>query len=135
MAPQPPPWRSSPLSALLAVGLLILLVSWPAPVRAETTASAQRFHCDGDPLSALLVPGPMDEPGIPDPSTGPVPVGGFVVLHWRDLNLQLPRTNNAGTASFTDGTWWWSLDDPARPRLRLRRSRGDVQDFVCEVAV
>lgn len=134
MAPQPPAWRRIQRAALLAVGLLFFLVSWPAPLRADTTASAEAFHCDGDPLSALLFPGPMDEPGITDPTTGPVPVGRFVVLHWRDLNLQLPRTNNAGTASFTDGKWWWSLEDPTHPRFRLRRSRGDVQDFACEAA-
>ncbi|MCS5699187.1 hypothetical protein NZK32_09070 [Cyanobium sp. FGCU-52] len=134
MPAQPPAWRSLPLPAVLAAALLILLLSWAGPVRADTTAAAAAFRCDGDPLSARLVPGAMDEPGIPDPTSGPVPVGGFVVLQWRDLSLQLPRTNNAGPASFTDGKWWWSLEDPAHPRFRLRRSRGDVQDFACEAA-
>jgi hypothetical protein len=120
------------MPAVLAAALLILLLSWAWPALADTTASAAAFRCDGDPLSALLVPGAMDEPGIPDPTSGPVPVGGFVVLQWRDLSLQLPRTNNAGPASFTDGKWWWSLEDPLHPRFRLRRSRGDVQDFACE---
>ena len=134
MPARTPAWRRFSLPAVLAAALLILLVSWAGPVRADTTASAEAFRCDGDPLRAQLVRGAMDEPGIPDPSSGPVPVGGFVVLHWRDLSLQLPRTNNAGPASFTDGQWWWSLEDPAHPRFRLRRSLGDVQDFACEAA-
>jgi len=97
-------------------------------------AKRSLYRCDGDPLAADLVRGAVDDPAIPDPSSGPVPVGGFVVLHWRDLNLQLPRTNNAGAASFTDGRWWWSLETPDHPRFRLRRSRGDVQDFSCDPA-
>ena len=74
-----------PLPAALAAALLILLVAWASPVRADTTASVEAFRCEGDPLSAQLVRGAMDEPGIPDPTSGPVPVGGFVVLHWRCL--------------------------------------------------
>jgi hypothetical protein len=92
------------------------------------------YRCDGDPLAADLVRGAVDDPAIPDPSSGTVPVGGVVVLHWRDRNLQLPRTNNAGATSFTDGRWWWSLEVPDQPRFRLRRSRGDVQEFSCEPA-
>ena len=109
------------LVGLVPVGLA-LADSGPKPVA---------YLCDGEPLEALLVKGGMDDPTIPDPSTAPVPVGGFVVLQWRGLSLQLPRTNNAGPASFTDGKWWWSLEDPAHPRFRLRRGRGDVQDFRC----
>jgi hypothetical protein len=73
--------------------------------------------------------GPVDAPGIPNTLAGTVP-GAFVVLRWRDLTLQLPRTNNAGDPSYTDGKWWWSLEEPDHPRFRLRR--GDVVDFACE---
>jgi hypothetical protein len=63
-----------------------------------------------------------------------VPVGGGVVLRWRDFSLQLPRTNNAGPASFSDGKWWWSLEDPAHPRFLLRQPWGTVEAFPCEPA-
>ena len=53
---------------------------------------------------------------------------------WETIALQLPRTNNAGAPSFTDGKWWWSLEDPAHPRFRLRRGGGAVEDFACERA-
>jgi len=119
------------------VGLLVLLLAgsaWPDLAWADSGPSPQAYRCDGDPLTALLVKGPMDDPSIPDPSTAPVPVGGSVVLAWRGLSLQLPRTNNAGPASFSDGKWWWSLEDPTHPRFRLRRPLGDIQDFACELA-
>jgi hypothetical protein len=73
----------------------------------------------------------MDDPTIPDPSDAPVPVGGGVVLRWRQVSLQLPRTNNAGPASFSDGQWWWSLEDPARPRFRHHRPLGETEEFAC----
>lgn len=117
------------------VGLLILLLvgsGWPDLAWAASPPSLQAYSCAGDPLTALLVKGPMDEPNIPDPSTAPVPIGGSVVLQWRGLSLQLPRTNNAGPASFSDGKWWWSLADPAHPSFRLRRPFGDIEDFACE---
>jgi hypothetical protein len=56
--------------------------------------------------------------------------GAFVVLRWRGLSLQLPRTNNAGAPSYTDGQWWWSLEDPQRPRFQ--RSRGLIETYACE---
>ncbi|MFM7268595.1 MAG: hypothetical protein ACKOZT_08435 [Cyanobium sp.] len=124
------------LAALLAM-LLAALPGWIAPDAAQAAGSGgqlSRYRCDGEPLLAELIRGAVDEPAIPDPSHAPVPVGGVVLLHWRQLDLQLPRTNNAGPASFTDGRWWWSLEDPAHPRLRLRNGGGGVQDFVCEAA-
>jgi hypothetical protein len=118
------------LVALLALPLGLLLPG-PAPARAANALPPQAYVCDGDPLIAELVRGPMDDPAIPDPSAAPVPVGGWVVLRWRELSLQLPRTNNAGQASFSDGKWWWSLEDPARPRFRLRQPLGDPREFTC----
>ena len=126
--------RRRPAGGRLAGLLVVWLVAsaWATPAWADTALIPRAYICAGEPLSALLVKGPMDEPAIPDPSTAPVPIGGSVVLSWRGLSLQLPRTNNAGPASFSDGKWWWSLEDPAHPRFRLRRPLGDIQDFVCE---
>ena len=76
------------------VGLLILLLvgsGWPDLAWAASPPSPQAFRCDGDPLTALLVKGPMDDPSILDPAVAPVPVGGSVVLSWRALSLQLQR--------------------------------------------
>jgi hypothetical protein len=157
LRPLPPGWlgwlrrasRAVLLAPLLllcfcpAVGLAVGLAVAPAPALAlqppglpDPLPGVRRslYRCDGDPLAADLVRGAVDDPAIPDPSSGTVPVGGVVVLHWRDLNLQLPRTNNAGATSFTDGRWWWSLEVPDHPRFRLRRSLGDVQEFSCEPA-
>lgn len=126
-----PPLIGSVPACLAALLLCMLLAA--APGWADLPV-AQSFRCEGEPLTALLVRGAVDDPAIPDPSRAPVPVGGFVVLEWRDLRLQLPRTNNAGPASFTDGKWWWSLEDPTHPRFRLRRGLGDLQDFACEAS-
>lgn len=147
----PPAWRSfgptavvpglrrALLGALLLVVLIALpsmaaVVMHPAAALAAAGGAPAHYRCDGDPLEVLLVRGAVDDPAIPDPSAASVPVGGFAVLRWRELSLQLPRTNNAGPASFTDGRWWWSLEDPTHPRFRLRRALGDVQDFRCEPA-
>ncbi|MEB3316771.1 MAG: hypothetical protein VKO39_01315 [Cyanobacteriota bacterium] len=143
MASATPVWRRrSPVAGLARWGALLLgglalcalcgLCGGPA--RADTSLPPLAYRCDGDPLIAELVRGPMDDPSIPDPSAAPVPVGGWVVLRWRELNLQLPRTNNAGEASFSDGKWWWSLEDPAHPRFRLRQPLGDPREFACEAA-
>jgi hypothetical protein len=126
-------WRDAARALVGLLAGLVLSLS-PLPSWADEAPRPEAYLCDGEPLSALLVKGPMDEPAIPDPSSGPVPIGGNVVLAWRGLSLQLPRTNNAGPASFSDGKWWWSLEDPAHPRFRLRRPLGDIQDFTCERA-
>ena len=113
--------------------MVALALLQPPPAFATASAAmAEPYRCDGEPLTARLVAGPVDEPALPHPSTAPVPVGGFVVLEWHGQHLQLPRTNNAGPASFTDGQWWWSLEDPDHPRFRRRRGLGDVQDVRCE---
>jgi hypothetical protein len=126
-------WRSAARALVGLLAGLVLSLS-PLPSWADEAPRPEPYLCDGEPLTALLVKGPMDEPAIPDPSSGPVPIGGNVVLAWRGLSLQLPRTNNAGPASFSDGKWWWSLEDPVHPRFRLRRPLGDIQDFTCERA-
>jgi len=122
---------------VVAVGwllsLAILLAPFPlAAAWALNSPPAQSYRCDGEPLTALLVRGAMDEATIPDPSNAVVPIGGYVVLQWQGISLQLPRTNNAGSASFTDGKWWWSLEDQDHPRFRLRGGLGAIQDFACD---
>lgn len=122
-------------AALLGLQLLVLLlvqpVVQPAPVwaLAGAPAPAEHYRCDGDLLIVQIFNGPVDAEGIPNRSAG-TPPGAFVVLQWRGLSLQLPRTNNAGAPSYTDGRWWWSLVDPDHPEFRQRR--GAVERFSCE---
>jgi hypothetical protein len=120
---------ASAIVRVLARALVIVLLlgfTAVAPLGAATTSS---YLCAGDPLEALADNGAVDDPGIPNQAAGTVP-GAFVVLRWRGLSLQLPRTNNAGAPSYTDGQWWWSLEDPQRPRFQ--RSRGSIETYACE---
>jgi hypothetical protein len=114
------------LLALLLIVCLGLGAPWSAPVRA---ASGIAYLCEGDPLLAIADNGAVDASDIPNTAAGTVP-GATVVLEWRGLHLQLPRTNNAGAPSYSDGLWWWSLEDPDQPRF-LRR-RGPVESFMCQ---
>ena len=111
------------LGAWLLVALPGAMEAAPIPITTE-----QRYLCEGDPMIARVDNGAVDALDIPNVSGGTVP-GAFVVLRWRDLSLQLPRTNNAGAPSYSDGKWWWSMEDPEHPRFLLRR--GDVQEFSC----
>ena len=125
--------RSRAMVWKLLLSLVIMLASFPLSAAwAQNTPTVQSFRCDGEPLTARLERGALDEATIPDPSSSSVPIGGYVVLQWQGLSLQLPRTNNAGPASFSDGKWWWSLEDQDHPRFRLRRGLGDIQDFACD---
>ena len=108
----------------LVLVLLLLLVapaSWAAAV-------PERYLCDGDGLEAMLHNGAVDASEIPNSEAGTVP-GAFIVLQWRGLSLQLPRTNNAGIPSYTDGRWWWQAEDPDRPNFR--EYRGSVKTYAC----
>lgn len=117
-------------AAMVAVLALVLLPLLQAPAPA-LAASPEAYRCDGDPLLALADNGAVDAIGIPNTAAGTVP-GAFVVLRWRGVTLQLPRTNNAGAPSYTDGKWWWSLEDPAAPRFQQRQ--GSVISYACERA-
>ena len=108
----------------LVVVLLMLLVT-PA---ATAAAVPERYLCDGDALEAILHNGAVDARTIPNSEGGTVP-GAFIVLRWRGLSLQLPRTNNAGIPSFTDGRWWWQAVEPGRPDFK--EHRGSVKTYVC----
>jgi hypothetical protein len=122
---------------MLSLGLLLVVAGWQAPalaLQAEALASPAAIHyrCEGELLLATTLRGPVDDPSLPDPTTGPVPMGGFVLLDWGQQHLQLPRSNNAGAASFTDGRWWWSLEDPDHPSFRRRGPGGAIESFACE---
>ena len=112
------------MRVVLHLVLLLALVVVPS-----WRAQASSYVCDGDALSATIDRGAVDAIGIPNSVDGTVP-GSFVVLEWRDLHLQLPRTNNAGPPSYTDGRWWWSPADPQQPQFRQRR--GGVQTYRCQ---
>ena len=60
--------------------------------------------------------------GIPNSLEGTVP-GDGVLVRWRDLELQLPRTNNAGAPSYTDGRWWWRVVDASAPEFAINVKR------------
>ena len=90
--------------------------------------------CDGDRLSVEIKRGAVDLTGlkedIPNTLEGTLP-GDGVLLRWRDLKLQLPRTNNAGSPSYTDGRWWWHIVDASAPEFWERR--GTVIRHQCEL--
>ena len=110
--------------ALLWLGLAAhpcLAADSTTPAAPTDSSAISRYRCGGDPLEARIENGAVDAVRIPNSIAG-TPPGAFVVLRWRGTTLQLPRTNNAGAPSFTDGRWWWSLEDPEHPRLLQRRA-------------
>ena len=90
--------------------------------------------CEGDRLSVEITRGAVDltglAEGIPNTLEGTLP-GDGVLLRWRDVELQLPRTNNAGAPSYTDGRWWWRVVDQSAPEFWERR--GTVIRHQCEL--
>ena len=116
------------LLIVLAVGIAI---AGPAPALALAEAEfvPQHYICDGEPLLAEIHNGAVDAIDIPNSSAGTVP-GAFVVLQWRGIILQLPRSNNAGQPSYTDGRWWWS--SPAPDQIEFEQLRGTVHSYSCE---
>ena len=95
--------------------------------------SSADWICDGDRLSVEITRGAVDltglAEGIPNTLEGTLP-GDGVLLRWRDVELQLPRTNNAGAPSYTDGRWWWRVVDVSAPEFWERR--GTVIRHQCE---
>lgn len=106
------------LIAALLAGLVLL-----APLQVQAAAE---WLCDGDSLQVQRIRGAVDASGLPDaiPNTleDTLP-GDGVLLSWRDVTLQLPRTNNAGVPSYTDGRWWWREEDPDYPEFLERRGQ------------
>ena len=121
-------WRLV-LLAVLTVGALWCVPTVLNPVLPAFAAVTSSYTCGGDPLVALADNGAVDAVGIPNLVAGTVP-GAFVVLRWRGVVLQLPRTNITGAPSYSDGQWWWSLEDPERPLFQ--RGRGAIETFFCE---
>ena len=117
------------LLALLIVLAVGIAIAGPAPAFAEAESGAQHYLCDGEPLLAELHNGAVDAIDIPNSSAGTVP-GAFVVLQWRGISLQLPRSNNAGQPSYTDGRWWWS--SPAPDQIEFEQLRGTVHSYSCQ---
>ena len=120
------------LRALLLVFVLALLFLAPA-----SPAFADRYWCEGDLLTAERTNLGQEAIGavlkpIPNSVDGTVP-GDGILLHWRDLSLQLPRTNNAGAPSYTDGRWWWRVEDADHPEFRQRKA--SIETYVCEAQV
>jgi hypothetical protein len=113
----------------LLIALVLGLAPWPPQaLAAEQPLQLDHYRCDDQPLQAAVFPGAVDAVGIPNTSAGTLP-GAYVVLQWRGLSLQLPRTNNAGAPSYTDGRWWWSPLDPDQPQFRERRA--SVHTYSC----
>ena len=115
--------------SLLVVGLLLLI-----NLVGSTTAMAS-WRCEGDLLSVERISGAVDPRGLvqelPNQLDGTLP-GDGILLRWRELTFQLPRTNNAGTPSYTDGRWWWREEDPQHPEFFERR--GEITRYSCEPA-
>ena len=114
-----------------ANGLAPLGPSASALAPAQTPAAPTNYRCEGDPLRVRYEAGAVDAPDIPNLLAGTAP-GAFVVIDWRSQHLQLPRTNNNGVPSYSDGRWWWRALDPQRPEFRQRR--GTVISYACEAA-
>lgn len=112
--------------------LLIVVIGLGAPAMAWSSASDLNYVCQGEPLVAELNAGAVDAPGIANSSQGTAP-GAFVVLHWHGLTLQLPRTNIAGVPSYSDGRWWWQVNDPDQPTFAQRR--GSIEHYSCTRAM
>jgi hypothetical protein len=116
------------LNALAAMALTLLLLL-TAPGADVSSSTGQQFLCEGDPLEALPFKGSVDAANIPNSKANSVP-GAFVVLRWRNVSLQLPRTTNAGVPSYSDGRWWWQELDPDHPEFA--QLRGIVERYSCE---
>ena len=113
------------IASLLAAVLLLL----PAGHANAALPSPQHYRCDSDPLVATVHGGAVDAVDIPNSLDGTLP-GSFIVLEWRGVSLQLPRTNNAGSPSYTDGRWFWRVDDSAHPEFT--EWRGAVRRYPCQ---
>ena len=124
--------QSLPWLKLLGRRLFQLLLVLTVIITVDLPVSAA-WICDGDRLTAEPIQlgsdafGAMVEP-IPNSAEGTVP-GDVILLSWRGVTLQLPRTNNAGAPSYTDGRWWWQVEDPEHPDFRQRR--GGIVSYAC----
>lgn len=121
--------RIDAVTQLLALVMALLLPLWTLIAAPAAAQAAEHYLCGGEALIAELHQGAVDAGGIPNSNGGTVP-GAFLVLQWRGVSLQLPRTNNAGTPSYSDGRWWWQALDPDHPEFAQRR--GEWESYSCE---
>lgn len=114
-----------------ALPSLLVVLALGGPALASPSLASQ-WSCDGDPLSISLTPGAVDlrglPAGVPNTESNTAP-GDGVLIQWRGQTLQLPRTNNAGPPSYTDGRWWWRALDPEHPEWKERRGR--IISYAC----
>jgi hypothetical protein len=99
------------------------------PSAPQALPAQASYLCDGEPLRVRYEAGAVDDPAIPNNLAGTLP-GAFVLLDWRDLHLQLPRTNNSGVPSYSDGRWWWRPLSADQPEFRQRR--GALISYACQ---
>jgi len=125
-----PATRGGNVLRALVVGALSLVMLLTAPCAYASSSAGQRFLCEGDPLEAIAFNGAVDAVDIPNSNADTVP-GAFLVVRWRQLSLQLPRTNNAGVPSYSDGRWWWQARDPDHPDF-AQLLRGHGERYSCE---
>ena len=111
--------------------LALLLIVGSGPARADVALESVRYRCDDMVLLVTRHSGAVDESAMANQRDGTLP-GAFVVLQSETLQLQLPRTNNAGAPSYTDGRWWWSLADGDHPDFRQRLGQGSVRRYACQ---
>lgn len=122
------------LTALVLLGTMLLATPGSATAATESRLRADRWLCDGDLLSLTTTSGAVDLQGlsspVPNVQDGTVP-GDGVLISWRGTTFQLPRTNNAGAPSYTDGRWWWRAADPLHPEWKQRR--GAIISYACSL--
>ena len=113
--------------------ILLAVVLWCCLIISTASSATADWLCDGDQLSIETIQGAVDiqglGAGIPNIANGTMP-GDGVLLRWRGMTLQLPRTNNAGYPSYTDGRWWWKAENSEHPEFKQRR--GSVINYECD---
>tara|TARA_Y100001968_G_C19375513_1_gene727417 strand:- start:15 stop:371 length:357 start_codon:yes stop_codon:yes gene_type:complete len=95
------------------------------------------FNCDGDVLNATIRNNLNGNFELAE-DLETIDKGAFVVIDWRNNNLMLPISFNAGEITFTDKEWLWSYQDKENgliaetPRLAHRLRNGVVEEYFCE---
>ena len=68
------------------------------------------FTCEGEPLNATIYNNLNGDYQVTNDLEN-IDVGAFTLLKWKNLEIMIPRTFNAGEISFSDRRWWWSYRD------------------------
>ena len=102
-----------------------------------TLTPSQDFNCDGDKLTAVIRNNLNGDFALTNDLEN-IDKGAFIVLSWRDINLMLPVSFQAGDISFTDKKWLWSYQDKKNglrmdnPRFAKLLPNGEIQEFSCQ---